>query len=251
MTRMMRTTINTKWDLWLPEHRHDRRNGDGDDLWPTWEFDRLAKMRELIVHFWNLDRTALVFDIGAEEGDLPALWASWGAQVVAVEPNPKVWPNIRACFDANGLRLAGWFCGFSAETTRRVEIGEASWDNGMAWPQSAFGEIIGDHGFLNLAERRRDVARTTIDELASKFGTPDVVTIDIEGAEMRAISGAIATMRQGRTHFLVSIHPEFMADMYPSDTPADLRALLERHGYESRHLVTDHEEHWHFVPPGA
>ncbi len=45
----------------------------------------------------------VVWDVGAEEGDMPALYATWGCDVVLVEPNPKVWPCIRYHWTANQL----------------------------------------------------------------------------------------------------------------------------------------------------
>ena len=104
--KMIPTYINDRWVLILPEHRHDRPE------WPWWEATRLAAM----YHF--IGEGDVVYDIGAEEGDFPALFAKWGAQVVLVEPNPLVWPNIKAIFDANELShmVIGSFVGFASDT---------------------------------------------------------------------------------------------------------------------------------------
>src|SRR5882724_6033705 len=88
------TLINGKWQLLLPKHRADRPE------WKTgWEVERLDALRA------SIEPGKLVFDVGAEEGDMSALYALWGAQVVLFEPNERVWPNIRAIWEANRLEL--------------------------------------------------------------------------------------------------------------------------------------------------
>jgi hypothetical protein len=134
---MIPTAINGRddWTLLLPEHRHFRRE------WPWFEAGRLHAMR----HF--IGDGDVVFDIGAEEGDFPALWATWGAEVVLVEPNDRVWPNIRAIFEANDLghRVLATFSGFAGPEPR--DLPEQSWLHVDGWPNSAYGAVIGDHGF--------------------------------------------------------------------------------------------------------
>ncbi len=48
----------------------------------------------------------------------------------------------------------------------------------------------------------------TIDGLASRFGLPDVVLIDVEGYESHVLAGAANTLALGATDFLVEIHDE-------------------------------------------
>lgn len=55
------------------------------------------------------------------------------------------------------------------------------------------------------ASGRVNVESVTIDSLADKFGMPDLVYIDIEGAECLALSGASNVLR-ARTDFFVEVH---------------------------------------------
>ena len=50
------------------------------------------------------------------------------------------------------------------------------------------------------------VSTTTIDLLVGKYGVPDFIKIDIEGAESFALKGARECMRLNRTRFLVEMH---------------------------------------------
>jgi hypothetical protein len=107
----MRTAyINGRWPIKLPEHRarfHEER--------PWWEAARLADMHAY-TWFWSPVR---LIDIGSEEGDLTALYASWGFEVAFIDPS-KAW--IRQTHDiltANGLPFGPSFTGLA---DNRVEL---------------------------------------------------------------------------------------------------------------------------------
>jgi FkbM family methyltransferase len=237
---MLPTTINERWTLLLPEHRAARAE------WPVWE-------RERIGHMWQAIRPGdVVYDVGSEEGDLPALWAKWvgpSGGVVLVEPNARVWPNIKAIWQANDLpQPIGCWVGFAAADTDS-ERGDWPWNAYIGeWPSCADGPVIGDHGFCNLSERP-DIPRVRLDTLAVWTGrAPDVITIDTEGSEVEVLRGAERILSSDRPLVYASVHPEFMQDMY-GYSPAELHRLLARLGYVPQHIVTDHEEHWVFYHP--
>lgn len=262
MTAMVPTEINGRWTLLLPEHRAARPE------WPWWEAGRLAAMHHVIsglVSDWQSHVDAgdephrdrpVVLDVGAEEGDFPALWSTWGANVMLAEPNPRVWPNIAAIFTANDLvaPLVSWpgFLGNQpddlTERTDHLEV--------LGWPACADGPVIGDHGFCQLGERP-DLPTATVDWLAGHTGAiPDVITMDVEGSELHVLRGAWQVLRgtwsDKRPHVFVSIHPEFMHHHYGiEDGVAEVRSLMHRAGYDTdRHvfICDDHEQHWWFQP---
>lgn len=228
------TMINGRWPMFLPVHRADRPE------WPWWEATRLAAMASVI------HDGSVVYDVGAEEGDFPALWASWGAQVVLAEPNPRVWPNIKLVWEANSLPdpLLCW-PGFIGE-----EPGWPTewWD---VWPPCADGPVIGDHGFCQLGERP-DLPVTSIDHLTGPGGmpVPTVITMDVEGSELHVLRGAERTLAEHQPDVFVSIHPEFMEHHYGiAEGVTEVRAFMHRRGYDTdRHvfLAFDHEHHWWF-----
>lgn len=246
---MVPTLMDGRWPLLLPRHRAERAEWTRP---PYWEPERLDAMSRTI------GPGDLVLDVGAEEGDMGGLYASWGADVVLVEPNPRVWPNIRAVFDANGLagRVRGTWVGFCGDRERTA--GHADWlaehdgrcdtGEGGVWPACASGPVIDDHGFLVLPERP-DCPVATVDLLAERYGTPTVVTIDVEGAELTVLRGAEGVLAARPTVF-VSIHTDlaWIAATYPGDTGDAVRAFMAARGYEATHLATDHEEHWQFDP---
>ena len=245
MVEMIPTTINERWTLLLPEHRAARTE------WPVWEKERLAAMSDCI------RPGDVVYDIGAEEGDFPCLWASWGASVVLVEPNPRVWPNIKAIFEANQLdgRVLGVWVGFAGDpSTERFSV---SWweehcarPDGDLWPKCAYGPGIGDHGFLGLPERP-DCPSTTIDFMALHYGAPTVITIDVEGAELTVLRGANRALTENRPRVFVSVHQDlpFIDEKYPGDTEERVFEYMEALGYTGTRLALDHELHVEFAHP--
>lgn len=242
VTEVVPTTINDRWTILLPAHRADRLE------WPIWERERLAAMRDVI------GPGDVVYDIGAEEGDFPALWAKWGADVVLVEPNPRVWPNIRLVFEANNLtgRVRGWFVGFAGDAERRslAPWVRADEDEIARWPRCAWGEVIGDHGFLALPENPH-MPVTTIDALAGRHGPPTVVTIDVEGAELTVLRGAAHTLTDVKPRVFVSIHLDlpWVDEKYPGDTEDRVYEWMDSFGYVGVELAVDHEKHVEFRHP--
>lgn len=229
--------ISERWTVRLPEHRAYRTD------WDVWEKERLASMKE------HLECGDLLFDIGAEEGDFPALFSMWGCDLVLVEPNPKVWPCIKECWDANALHPPiGWWVGFASDTIDEYPPNK-DFDSRdvQGWPACAYGEVIPWHGFRHLAQQADATPQTTIDELAIKFGLPAAITMDIEGSELRALRGAQRVLRDVRPKVWVSVHPEFMQDLY-GHTKDQLMDYMDSFGYMAELLAIDHEEHWLFLP---
>lgn len=211
----------------LPAHRAIQWLQD-----PTWERQRIRTMAQVI------QPTDVVYDIGAEQGDMSALWGKLTPQggVVLVEPNPLVWPCIKATFDENGLagpltRFVG-FC--SADGTEGGSEG--------GWPECAQGTIDPAAGFAHLAEQP-DIPCTTVDRLAARSGyTPNVITIDVEGAEIEVLKGAADTLRAARPEVFVSVHPAFLRHHF-GQTPADVFRVFESYDYRCHVLESDHEIH--------
>lgn len=231
--------INGRWPLWLPTHRAARPE------WPWWEATRLAAMHHVLG-----GGGGVVWDVGAEEGDFPALWASWGNQVVLAEPNPRVWPNIRRIWEANALPppVAAW-CGFLGDEQHHVTPGPVL---DGSWPACADGPLIGDHGFCQLGERP-DLPCTTVDHLVGLgLPAPTAVTMDVEGAEMHVLRGARTTLEWYRPQVFVSVHPEFMEHHYGTPDGVQLvRQWMHLRGYPLDRQVflgVDHEHHWWFRP---
>lgn len=228
---MRETLVHGRWPLLLPDHRAIRPE------WPWWEAARICAMHH------HLNPGDVVYDIGAEEGDMPALWATWGCEVLLVEPNPKAWPNIRATFEANHLDRLGCWDGYTIDHDRDHPT---SLGSSRDWPTSAYGPLIGDHGFVSILETDT-LPATTIDRIAELApAPPDVITMDIEGAELSALHGATVTLAEHRPKVFVSVHPDFLQQY--GHTADGVYGFMADLGYTRTYLGTDHEVHDMFLP---
>lgn len=236
---MLPVKLNGRWPLLLPEHRAARPEWSALD---GWEGARLLAMSERI----GPDST--VFYVGAEEGEMGALCALWGAQVALFEPNDRVWSNVRAVWRANDLPApAGWFVGFAGHEDRPGDVVARD-----GWPECAYGPVIGDHGFCQLDERP-DIPCIRLDDYAARTGlTPTDISIDVEGSEGRVIDGAERLITEHHPRIWLSGHPEFMLQHWGTWTAEhqgrpeylrDLRNRLIDHGYVETLLSYEHECH--------
>ncbi len=136
---------------------------------------------------------ALVFDAGAHQGVVALMLArevAPGGRVVAVEASAHNAAAAAANRDLNG---AAHLEVLHAAVSDRA--GELAFNEGLN------GQIDDGTG----AWGRVTVPAVTIDGLADRYGPPDVVFIDIEGAEQLALAGAARTLA-GPADFFVEVH---------------------------------------------
>ena len=216
MTKMIDTRINGKWNIVLPEHR---------SLRPEWDIKKGGWERERLLHMSkHLDKSDTVFYIGAEEADMCALVAKWGAKLVMFEPNELVMPNIKAIWEANNLNLDDTFypCFVSDVTDNYID---------PVTVRDIKGEVIHDHGFKELRDPH-GIPQLRIDDIVERTGIiPTALSLDIEGSEGRALRGAEQTLRNHRPKIWLSLHPEFLREQY-GEWGAELRAWIISLGYK-------------------
>lgn len=232
--------INDRWTLRLPAYRAIRYEHE-----QSWEKERIASMA------LNLGPGDVLFDVGAESGDMSALFTTWLGDrggIVLIEPNPKAWPGIRFIWEANALRqpLANFvaFCAAAPASAPADDVGGQP--PAGEWPACAFEEIDPAQGFRHLAEETDTTPSVTVDHVAALY-RPTALTIDVEGAELEVLKGARRTLEDVRPLIWVSIHPQFMRHHF-GQTPADLKRFVRDFDYEPIHLGDDHESHYLLEP---
>lgn len=219
----------------LPEHRA-RFHGEHPDWHKAW----LDSIHE------SLKPDDVVIDVGAEQGDLSALVASWvpDGGVWLVEPVAAFWPTIKVTFEANGLKPLGTCVAFGADETLPA-LG-VSYVGG--WPPESEHRITDDPGFQHLNERS-DLASIRIDDLPRAYldHRRKNLIIDVEGAELKVLHGAEGFLEAWHPLVWCAVHPEIMRDRYGHD-PNELLAFMHRMGYRWELLAFAGELHVKFSP---
>lgn len=219
----------------------------------TWEAEAIRAISAELISLTIGSRDAVVYDVGAEEGEFSALWGHMVGpdNVHMFEPTPSVWPNIRATWEANhGDRLpGGMWAGFVGATMRGPGVISSR------WPECSGGKLQNDSRFSVVTERP-DIPCITLDAYANACTPPDLIAIDVEGAELLVVAGALQTLHghgvRRRPTLAISIHPpEFLSRFDHSGQPCTqerLFRMLSALGYVPRWISVDHESHYLFVP---
>jgi FkbM family methyltransferase len=169
-----------------------------------------------------------VLDGGANEGVYTLFLANKvgpNGRVVAVEPSPRELTRLRANLAANNLNDVTVVAAVLAERAGDISLKIA--DAGHAG-QNTLGEFI--YEGLTPVETEL-LPAITLDELAATRGLTDVdvIKLDIEGAELRALRGATNLLQTARPLLLLELSPAALA--HQGGSVKDLTALLERADY--------------------
>jgi FkbM family methyltransferase len=236
MTEMIKAVLNGEFEMILPKHRADRP----DWYQPHgWEKPRLKSMHE------GLSTGDVVYYVGAEEGEFPALCQMWGAEVVLFEPNPKVWSHFPLLWEANNLEMPlACIPGFASD-----KINDLARIYYSEFPPEANQTIEAAHGFKELYLEGANYGQITIDSCVYDHGIkpPTAISLDVEGSEWRVLGGAEKVMKEFKPKIWLSGHPEFMIQQW-NEYFYDLRQWIKGIGYKETYLDYQHEVHFLYEP---
>lgn len=227
-----------KYHVRMPHHLslHER--------WDVWERERFASMES------ELRPGDVLFDIGAETGEMSAIYAQFvGAEnMVLFESNPDNWQTIHATWQANGLAdPKATFCGLVSNR----HTSDADFDNSYngVWPQVAFtGRVFTHRAYRYIHEHAASTPQIGIDEFVVTRGIiPRAITMDCEGCEIRILKGAVGTLANHRPLLWASLHDDTALLNYNS-TLQDVHELMAKLDYVGTLLADDHEAHWFYRP---
>jgi FkbM family methyltransferase len=176
------------------------------------------------------------YDIGANAGFFSLVGARCVGpfgQVVAFDPSPDNVESIAEQVELNGLeKVIHW----TGDAMGAVE-GEAEF--AYAGPGSPMGHL----GPARTGEEAIRVRVTTLDAAVKRFGAPDFIKLDVEGAEANVLEGAVETLARRRPGWLIEIHG--------AAEGAEVRGILADFGYQFYELdgrgVSDREGLPHHV----
>lgn len=245
--KMIKTKLNGKYELYLPEHRANREEWHNEK---GWEKARLDSMHSMI------GKGDVVYYVGTELAEFPALCALWGAKVVNFEPNLSAWPCIKQTFEANKVKPLYNFMGFASDKTELEpknpdERIKGLWENKNGWPLASEGEIIEAHGFSELYQEADGLPQVKLDDMMELFSIPPptVITFDCEGSDWQLMKGAEQILRKYKPKIWASIHPEMMFHQW-GQYSRNFRDWIIDFGYDEQYLAYDHELHMYYSPNG-
>jgi len=172
-----------------------RPEADIDDAW----FVSLAK------------ESSIVFDIGANIGYTGLLANVYGKpkEMILVDPNPLALASAADNLIMNNLSgncrfLSAFVADEVGKDVKFYSIGRGA--AGSIYPEHARTAASLDSWYW--------VQTITIDELIRRYNlVPDLVKIDVEGAEESVLKGAMEAARLSKTSFIVEMHSNTMLSM--------------------------------------
>jgi FkbM family methyltransferase len=173
-----------------------------DAYWALAHRERLDSLRQH-VHFYDrvlegFGRGALIFDIGANNGDKTDIFLRLGARVIAVEPDETCSKTLKDRFlkyriFPQTVSVDRRAVSNQVATAEMLFDGPASavntlsrkWAEDLKKNKASFA-----HGHCGLEFTHvKLVQTTTLQELIAKYGLPFFVKIDVEGHELNALRG--------------------------------------------------------------
>jgi FkbM family methyltransferase len=155
------------------------------------------------------------FDVGANAGFFTLVAARLvgpGGRCVAFDPAPENVASIREQIELNGLGHCT-----AMEQAVGAAAGRATFSFGTP------GDSTGHLGETLSGEASTTVEVTTLDEAARRHGRPAFVKVDVEGAEVEVLRGAVDVLNTARPRWLIELHGDGQA--------AEVRTVMDRAGY--------------------
>ena len=177
----------------------------------------------------RLLQPGMVFvDGGANEGFYTVFASSKvgsEGRVIAVEPSPRELVRLRANLRLNNLRNVDVAEMALVERPGRVRIR-------VAEARHSGQNTLGNFAYEGIeTTETRDVVATTLDDLLaqSRVDAVDVIKFDLEGAEIRALGGALLAIRRSHPLLMIEVSPVSLG--YQGGSPEALLTLLRQEGY--------------------
>lgn len=175
--------------------------------------------QELQESFRSLIRPGqVVYDVGANVGFMTLVAARLvgpAGKVVAFEPGPRTARELRAQVRLNRLTTV---------TVVECAVSDRAGEAELVTSAYSVTASLASGPPEDAGPATRRVRTTTLDEAAREFGVPDLIKIDIEGAEILALEGARVLLRSRRPALVVELHSD--------DLSRRFHTLMDEAGYE-------------------
>ena len=201
----------------------------GDELSRAVLLSGLYEPETLLAVEALLPQGGVFVDVGANCGLITAFAARRAAEILAFEPSPREFARLQANLAANAATHVTTHQAALAEapgtvTLRLAEAGHAG--------HNTIGTGFAYQGVAT--ETLHEVPATTLNAALAALDRCDLIKMDIEGAELRALQGADEALARLRPALILEVFDQALAGC--GATEADLLAWLQSHAYEAREL---------------
>lgn len=204
----------------------------GDELSRALMLSGLYEPETLLVLRGLLPEGGVFVDVGGHCGMMTLFGARCvgpAGQVLAFEPSPREFARLRANVAANGFAQVALHQAAMAEAPgtvvlRLAEAGHAGHNtigSGFAYAGVAVAELV-------------EVPATTLDAALAGLARCDVIKMDVEGAELRALRGGAAQIARLRPALVLEVFDAALAGH--GGTVAELMDWLEAQGYDTHDI---------------
>lgn len=178
------------------------------------DFEYLIKEKYYVDLFIeSLDKGSVVYDIGSFHGFYSVL-GSLGKQVYGFEPDSENFCRLKENADLN-------------------ESGNIEVFNKAVWSEATDLEIEEEaSGKSHISESGGTRIRAvSIDDFVKDRNAPDIMKIDVEGAELKVLEGAKGTIKTHHPDIFIEVHSEEKLESF-SSSRKDLELFMSSLGYE-------------------
>jgi FkbM family methyltransferase len=178
------------------------------------------------------------YDIGGGIGFYSLVAARKGANVITLEPDPQNFACIQRHARMNKLDGKFRLLPLAAYShTGGLLLQPSPVDDGRGHGNSHAQAVFGTDPSLCI-----EVRCTTLDDLARENPSPDLIKIDVEGAEAEVFRGAERLMRESG--------PPMLCEVHNAELGAEIQEILRERNYQSEWLDDEsYTVRWLFARP--
>ena len=149
------------------------------------------------------------------------------------EMNHNLVDLIERNLSANKLNGAQLMNKAVSDRRRKISYEDKSVDAGLSM---AVEDVQSSDAGEGLAQGES----VSLDEFFAGKDAPDVVKIDVQGAEMQVLRGAKGIIERHSPILFLEVHPKLLGSFGTS--VQEIHEFLESHGYDRIRLITEHRE---------
>lgn len=183
------------------------------------------------------NESKIVFDVGCNIGQSALLLLHPGKieRIFLIDPNPEALSQAAENFIRNELvGKVQFICAFASDKPKEKK---EFFTVGAGAAGSMYADYARSAAKLNLSTM---VPTITLDDLSKEYGIiPDLVKIDVEGAEQIVLEGAVGLAKNQTTRFFVEMHSGVRLPM--KENAAKILAWCDQWNYRGWYLKNKSE----------